>query len=154
MAEDSEAEKPGAELAAVSEMVERVAKAIYSHEDYFGWEVMGEEWHNNWRKIARGAIAAMREPTQHMQDTYSETLGWMADTPMGHQQREAWREENRRRWQLMINAILGNAAAGSEGEAETESARLVTRFGQVAPSVTETGKAGSADQPKEEEASA
>jgi hypothetical protein len=94
----------------MTEMVERVAKAMFEH-DY-----IGRSWDNNcdcyakdeWRKRARAAIEAMREPTDAQQAAWRAILDWMADTPLGNQQRDAWAVENVRRWQIMIDAARGN----------------------------------------------
>lgn len=53
----------------MSEMIERVAKAIYdSHEFKKGWEHPDTKrlWHEFMRAEARAAIEAMREPTDEM----------------------------------------------------------------------------------------
>lgn len=56
----------------MSEMIERVAKAIYEADDVwseaFPWPTMGsdEQSADNYRRIARAAIQAMRVPTKEM----------------------------------------------------------------------------------------
>lgn len=54
------------------EMIERVAKAIYEADDVwcaaFPWPSMGsmDQSPDNYRRIARAAVEAMREPTEEM----------------------------------------------------------------------------------------
>lgn len=56
----------------MSEMVERVAKAIYEADGVwslaFPWPTMGSDGQSpdNYRRIARAAVEAMREPTEDM----------------------------------------------------------------------------------------
>jgi hypothetical protein len=63
----------------MSEMIERVAKAIYEADDVwsaaFPWPTMGsdEQSADNYRRIARAAITAMADPTPKMMEA-----GWMA----------------------------------------------------------------------------
>ena len=52
----------------MSEMVERVAKAIYeAGPDGYVWESAAPYWLNEYRDLARAAIAAMREPSVEME---------------------------------------------------------------------------------------
>ena len=52
----------------MSEMIERVAKALSEREGSGPWEggLLGESGREMWRKTARAAIEAMREPTPDM----------------------------------------------------------------------------------------
>lgn len=54
----------------MSEMVERVARALFAHEQGSdeGWNgpLLAERGRDMWRKQARAAINAMREPTAGM----------------------------------------------------------------------------------------
>ncbi len=61
----------------MSEMIERVAKAIsecHSGRDWRGMSEYGKDW---WREEARAAIEAMREPTEAM-----ETAGQVDPLPI------------------------------------------------------------------------
>jgi hypothetical protein len=70
----------------MSEMVERVAIAMYDAEGFQraiyksgaeGWPHDREDVRDRYRKIARAAIAAMREPTNEMLDASGEVdEGW------------------------------------------------------------------------------
>jgi hypothetical protein len=57
----------------MSEMVERVAKAQAGSR----WEMFDEEHRNAARKLAREAIAAMREPTLEMSLAVPTIQPWM-----------------------------------------------------------------------------
>lgn len=78
----------------MSEMVERVARAIYETEPFLNQgEVVAWERLTSWGKrdslvFARAAIEAMREPTAGMVEA---TEGW---------------DSHRVAWQLMIDAAL------------------------------------------------
>ena len=79
----------------MSEMVERVAAAIFcSHIGGNGWpEGLPENAKDYWRKEARAAIEAMREPTEAMIDkTWREQVADSGD-PDGV-------------WRVMIDAAL------------------------------------------------
>lgn len=87
-------------------LIARVAAAIASKDRSL---VKGD-----YEAMARAVLEAMREPTDEMHAAFMATLSWMSDTPLGNQQREAWRKENVRRWQLMIDAAL-NEGTDSHG---------------------------------------
>ena len=61
----------------MSEMVDRVAKAMYDamiarmNVKSFGWEAEDNHLRDDWRAVARVAIAEMREPTEEMTDVIS-----------------------------------------------------------------------------------
>lgn len=62
----------------MSEMVERVARALYSQwrpKGYPKWDspLLGKRAQRKWHAISRAAIAAMREPTREMYDGLSDT---------------------------------------------------------------------------------
>jgi hypothetical protein len=62
----------------MSEMIERVAAAIFKHETGFDeWDgpLLSERGRNMWRGYARAAIEAMREPTYDMVVYGSSNLG-------------------------------------------------------------------------------
>jgi hypothetical protein len=59
----------------MSEMIERVARALF--DDEWPGEPLEEEWDHNrdaWRQKARAAIEAMRQPTQAMKDVYRDAI--------------------------------------------------------------------------------
>ena len=95
--------------------VEEVARAMHDADwrQQEGLTPAGQprSWDNNpeqawWLTLARAAITALREPSQAQHQAFAKTLDWMSDTPLGDQQREAWKEENVRRWHLMIDSAL------------------------------------------------
>lgn len=79
----------------MSEMKERIANVINRHKNT-----------HDEPALARMILETMREPSQAQHQAFAKTLDWMSDTPLGHQQREAWKEENVQRWQLMVDAAL------------------------------------------------
>src|SRR3974390_3046793 len=52
----------------MTEMIERVARAIGRCESSDDWEELGQHWKDQFRQEARAAIAAMREPSETMVD--------------------------------------------------------------------------------------
>lgn len=78
----------------MSEIVERVAKAILAGHDWThddgndpslptGWEAVPPDWRDAYRAMARAAIEAMREPTADMfkhamphMDSWSSNAAW------------------------------------------------------------------------------
>ena len=51
----------------MSEMVERVARALHAHDDeFYTWAAGGHEMRQAYRAEARAALEAMREPTDEM----------------------------------------------------------------------------------------
>lgn len=87
----------------MSEMIEKVAKAIYAGMTIEArgnlpddWDKIGpdhEKARQGWRKVARAALIAMREPTPEMLDAAAEVDG-LAILP---------------EWQSAIDAALGEA---------------------------------------------
>lgn len=71
----------------MSEMIDRVAKAIYEADDVwseaFPWPVMGskDQSPDEYRRIARAAIEAMREPTKAMRLAIA-AADWQGSTDM------------------------------------------------------------------------
>lgn len=69
----------------MSEMIERVAKAIY--ESAYGpqanWENLGREQKSEYLKHARAAIAAMRKPTQGMLEALNRRAQCISDIDGG-----------------------------------------------------------------------
>ena len=88
----------------MSEMAERGAKAVRA--EHKASYPTGACSHEAASRIALRVIASMREPTEAQHAAFAKTLDWMSDTPLGNQQRQAWREENTKRWQLMVGAAL------------------------------------------------
>lgn len=91
----------------MSEMIERVAKAIYEEDD---------PWHKAWpwpdlnesqgspepyRRIAAAAIKAMREPSEAMLDRFVSRALCVSISGEG-----GWSEYARAQWQTMIDAAL------------------------------------------------
>jgi len=91
----------------VSEMIERVAKAIYEEDD---------PWHKAWpwpnlnesqgspepyRRIAAAVIKAMREPSEAMIDRFVSRALCVSISGEG-----GWSEYARAQWQTMIDAAL------------------------------------------------
>ncbi len=81
----------------MSEMVERVAQAIYDrcnhwdHDDHLpAYSTLTDGWKAQWQDAARAAIEAMREPTEIMCVAPEETRAIGA----------------KRSWQAMIDAAL------------------------------------------------
>jgi hypothetical protein len=68
MSEPTDNPRPHREQSPPSEMVERVAKAIYENETWKSWEHEGriDPWRDAYIVAAQAAIAAMREPTEAM----------------------------------------------------------------------------------------
>ena len=97
----------------MSEMVERVARAI----DPVAYRMRGlHSTRNRWpqvRKNARAAIEAMREPTKEiLQAAHDGPL--MADEHHMDEKTERWLTEM---WQAMIDEILRDGAEPSSSEA-------------------------------------
>lgn len=82
----------------MSEMVEKVARAILAGHDWTGdstgepdeprgWESLPGDWQDAYRSVARAAIEALREPTDAMQlagvETYGETEGFGLQQQLG-----------------------------------------------------------------------
>lgn len=70
----------------MSEMIERVARALYEREnalgmqfpgasDHFAWDGPNFKGQKVWREMARVAIEAMREPTEEMKNC-SDEVHW------------------------------------------------------------------------------
>jgi hypothetical protein len=59
----------------MTEMIERVARAIYEADPSYiqqsGWDDVPEARRAQYRRQARAAIGAMREPTEEMRDVLS-----------------------------------------------------------------------------------
>lgn len=86
----------------MSEIVERVAKAVFLHERSDGeWNAMNETGRGYYRDLARIAIAAMREPTEAMRAAVE-----------GDQQIQCGLDDCNKHgipydaWELMIDAAL------------------------------------------------
>ena len=92
----------------MSEMVERVARAMFE-DDQFDYEPKMPTWEETgvreeYRSKARIAIRAMREPTEEMQrqwDAEGDHTGFQADCPLCGGHLTAWRR--------MIDAALADA---------------------------------------------
>ncbi len=86
------------------EMIERVAKAIYEEDDAwssaFPWPQMPsiEQSAENYRRIAKAAIMAMRDPTEGMVDAGADGMTYTQDLTFSKMARFAWRD--------MIDAAL------------------------------------------------
>ena len=80
----------------MSEMVERVARAIYEAKEgpFEKWADAPETWKPEWRIAAQAAIAVMREPTDEMIEA-----GWRKDSNI-----------SRTVWIDMIDALQPNDA--------------------------------------------
>ena len=78
----------------MSEMVERVAKELARVRQAANWGELAEKGREFWRKDARAAIAAMREPTEAMLSPPVAQRSWWEDmTPLTV-------------WQAMIDEAL------------------------------------------------
>ena len=92
----------------MSEMVERVARAMFARENRArdGWtwerEIENVDLRTYWLDSARAAIAALREPTEAMLMAAREDSG--AYTSNAEQDCEPYLEA----WQEMIDAALGD----------------------------------------------
>ena len=77
----------------MSEMIERVAKALSEREGSGPWEggLMGERGREMWRATARAAIEAMREPTSEM--AFADDV-------------KEWPDDAKAAWRAMIDAAL------------------------------------------------
>lgn len=93
----------------MDEMVERVARAMYEIWYPCGMPPWGEAVisKETWRKSARAAIEAMREPTAAMQDAFR---SWAL--PIG---------ELDKGWNAAIDAALNSHSAPSGGQAFSKS---------------------------------
>jgi hypothetical protein len=116
----------------MSEMVERVAKALWAvsaePENGDSWEALSEDWRDNFRTHSRTAIEAMREPTSAMAAKACNALKRHIDS-LSEEERETrwpgrkddkgWRvpnkEKHKVRYQAMIDAALPHPAELSKG---------------------------------------
>lgn len=73
----------------MSEMVERVARAMFEADRGGSWDDVRENSKAMWRSFARAAIEAMREPTEAMIN-----VGWRS------------MNDERLPWEVMIDAAL------------------------------------------------
>ncbi len=97
----------------MTEMVERVARAI-CEADSEPWDELGETGADNapfpyskemYRKLARAAIAAMREPTEGMNAAGALPWRWTThEAPPGLELPFGW--TNADTWRVMIDAAL------------------------------------------------
>jgi hypothetical protein len=105
-------------------IVERVARAIYAEwaslrTTSAAWEEHSEKHRDAWRKEARAAIAAMREPTLEMVEAYKQGLRILIRSVPENERIERWKAPRKglgylipddekccARWQAMIDAAL------------------------------------------------
>lgn len=79
----------------MSEVIGRVAKAMYSEPWRQPWEEIGPHAQAFWRRYARRAIEAMREPSDAMLDA-----GWE------HTGDPCWKHNVADAWRVMIDEAL------------------------------------------------
>lgn len=95
----------------MSEMVERVARALYDHAQIEEPEEGDFEFERSyWMEHARAAISVMREPTDYMTAAaWSDTAKATVEERMALEltdNRTAFRFKMKRRWAAMIDAAL------------------------------------------------
>lgn len=77
--------------------------------------------------VPEGWVMVPREPTSEMDAAFLKTLDWM-NGPTADQQREAWRQENRRRWALMIAAAPAAPAIETDAPGGQQEAMALIRW--------------------------
>ena len=92
----------------MTEMIERVARAIGRCESSDDWEELGQHWKDQFLQEAHAAIAAMREPSETMVDA-----GYQASPPVEYI------------WQAMIDAALGGLRDEREKADATQDHRKI-----------------------------
>lgn len=92
----------------MTEMIERVARAIAAAGTIVDWDEMSVACQEQFTKEARAAIAAMREPSETMVDA-----GYQASPPVEYI------------WQAMIDAALGGLRDEREKADATQDHRKI-----------------------------
>lgn len=106
----------------MSEIVEKVARAILAAHDWTidnqpgektGWEAMQPDWQDAYRAMARGAIEAMREPTEAMVTAAAKSLYGAEDdvyaprfTELREKDRDRFRDDARYALKAGIDTAL------------------------------------------------
>lgn len=101
----------------MSEMVERVAKAIFGNSHAIGfWDKVDDHFRDFYKESARRAIKAMREPTTAQYDALSAT-------------NKLWKELNSEEvWKTYIDAAL--KSDHSKGFDELDSSQM-TKYDRI-----------------------